>query len=198
MRRTREEIEAAAYHEAGHVVVAYCLGWSIQAASIRRRNNVGGYIKGHSRKTGDEAIAELELVLIAGPEAERLYIWLWGTEKQQKNAEANGLPGAGDDVKKIAELEGRDLKRENDRREVLEKIDRFSPRVRAILSSPALVCPWHAVAAELLNNHSLSGEQMRLIIERAVEVHEGIPSAKPGILGHLTANLTAKRTASSG
>ena len=181
-RRTRAEIEATAYHEAGHTVVAHFLGRPIQSLTIRQRGNRAGHVKSYSKRTGDERLVETLMVRSAGIEAEALFVWLWGSAEQIEAAERRGLRGASDDAREIARLLGKDWDKKAERREVIQEIADIGRRVRRVLTAPGSFCAWQAVAAELLKRRTLRGEEARSIIEQAFETHRGLPSVMPGVL----------------
>lgn len=71
-RRTKEEMIAIAYHEAGHAVAAYCLGLWIEKVTIRRGKDYGGYVRHHREEGYDKDWFDLVNVVVAmcGPAAQ--------------------------------------------------------------------------------------------------------------------------------
>jgi len=71
LARHDERLRRAAFHEAGHAVVARALGLTVEAASIREDRTTAGRVR--FRVGGDRRSAEREIVvLLSGGVAEKL------------------------------------------------------------------------------------------------------------------------------
>jgi len=142
--KTPDQTTLTAYHEAGHAVMALLMGRSVQKVSIiPSQNRLGACTiqKGRSKQVQDKLEAEM-LILLAGMAAE-------GRKSGQYN-----IQGASQDLRGVEKLA---LARSGNARQATKLIHRTLDKTQYLLSDKST---WQAVkiiAAELLENESISG-----------------------------------------
>ena len=145
--KERKEIDKrtlTAYHEAGHAVMALLMGRSVQKVSIipsQNRLGVCAIQKGRAKQVQDKLEAEI-LILLAGMAAEG-----------RKSGKYN-LGGAAQDLKHVEKLA---MSRSGNIKAAQKFFNKMLDKTQHLLSDKATWKAVKVIAAELLENESISG-----------------------------------------
>ena len=145
--KERKEIDKrtlTAYHEAGHAVMALLMGRSVQKVSIipsQNRLGVCTIQKGRAKQVQDKLEAEI-LILLAGMAAEG-----------RKSGKYN-LEGAAQDLKHVEKLA---MSRSGNIKAAQKFFNKMLDKTQHLLSDKATWKAVKVIAAELLENESISG-----------------------------------------
>lgn len=175
MRRARplRQVEARAYHEAGHVLVALLEGFDVRRVTISRHGRLGGAcdsgfaIPRHAPpRVLRGLVGATAAVALAGSAAQRrAAVARAGAPDDPRQGSPLFAPGAEDDARIASRFARRIHGRPAARRAFLERV---RARVEQVLDDP---CAWAAVrrlARALLRERTLEGGRAAAIARRAL------------------------------
>lgn len=145
---TAQPLEATAYHEAGHAVMAWLVGRPVQKVTVAEGHMHFGIrlgvceLKKGKGKSRDDPLEDMVLILLAGMVAEA------------KQTGRDATPGAGEDLMNVRRLLDN---RAGTARQADKLFRRMQDKTEYLLNAPAA---WQAVthiAQELIEKSTISG-----------------------------------------
>lgn len=145
-RKRPTELERTAYHEAGHQVVTYRLGFYTHTTTIRPVPGVAGSAQGEGYWADGSRDADYIVTLYAG----------FAAESRHDPEAADSCGSCGDDEEAKELLQYSDLGEPECRQRANDLVAEYWPEIEA-------------VAAQLLEDETLTGEEQEMICDAIAE-----------------------------